>query len=148
LASADFDLERFVDAQAACYDTALEELRAGRKRTHWIWFVVPQLAGLGSSEASQRYGISGLAEARAYLAHPLLGTRLRDAVEAMLGHRDASAQSILGELDAMKFRSCLTLFTRAAPEDAVLSSALERFFPDGPDVKTVRILEIATRGLE
>ena len=148
MASADFDLDRFVDAQAGWYATALAELRAGRKRTHWIWFVFPQLAGLGSSEASQRYGVSGLAEARAYLAHPVLGARLHEATEAMLGHRDASAQAILGDLDAMKFRSCLTLFSRAAPEDAVLSSALARFFPDGPDVKTIRILESATRGLK
>lgn len=140
MASADFDLERFVDAQAACYATALEELRAGRKRTHWIWFVFPQLAGLGMSATSRRYGISGLAEARAYLAHPVLGPRLREAIEAMLGHRDASADSILGELDAMKFRSCLTLFDRAAPTDPLFDLALGRFFPAGPDTKTLQSL--------
>jgi uncharacterized protein (DUF1810 family) len=140
LASADFDLDRFVDAQAAWFATALKELRAGRKRTHWIWFVFPQLAGLGMSETSQRYGVSGLAEARAYLAHPVLGPRLREAVEAMLGHRNASAQSILGDLDAMKFRSCLTLFSRAAPTEPAFVDALARFFPDGPDPRTLQRL--------
>jgi uncharacterized protein (DUF1810 family) len=140
LAQADFDLDRFVDAQAAWYATALEELRAGRKRTHWIWFVFPQLAGLGRSEASRKYGISGIAEARAYLAHPLLGPRLLEAVEAMLGHRGATAQSILGDLDAMKFRSCLTLFARARPTERVITSALEYFFPQGEDAKTVQLL--------
>jgi uncharacterized protein (DUF1810 family) len=140
LGASSFDLERFLDAQSACYASALEELRAGRKRTHWIWFVFPQLAGLGVSATSRQYALSGLAEARAYLAHPVLGPRLREAVDAMLPHRDASAATILGELDAMKFRSCLTLFSRAAPAEQVFATALARFFPQGPDARTLQHL--------
>jgi uncharacterized protein (DUF1810 family) len=138
---AGFDLDRFVAAQAAAYATALGELRAGRKRSHWIWFVFPQLRGLGMSEAAQTYGVSGLAEARAYLAHPVLGPRLREAVGVMLSHRGVSANAILGDLDAMKFRSCLTLFARAAPGEAVFASALAAFFGGAPDARTVALLE-------
>jgi uncharacterized protein (DUF1810 family) len=137
---AGFDLDRFVAAQAAAYATALGELRAGRKRTHWIWFVFPQLAGLGVSATSRQYALSGVAEARAYLAHPVLGPRLREAINAMLVHREASAATILGELDAMKFRSCLTLFARAAPAEPLFAAALERFFDAGPDPATLRLL--------
>ena len=145
LASSDFDLDRFVDAQAGCYATALGELHAGRKRTHWIWFVFPQVAGLGMSAASRRYGLSGLAEARAYLAHPVLGPRLHEAVHAMLQHAGASAAAVLGDLDAMKFRSCLTLFALAAADDEAFTHALTRFFPQGPDADTLARLAIGTR---
>jgi uncharacterized protein (DUF1810 family) len=140
LGATSFDLERFLDAQASCFASALGELRAGRKRTHWIWFVFPQLAGLGVSATSRQYALSGLAEARAYLAHPVLGPRLREAIDAMLVHRAASAASILGELDAMKFRSCLTLFARAAPAEPLFAAALERFFDAGPDPASLRLL--------
>jgi uncharacterized protein (DUF1810 family) len=141
LGATPFDLERFVDAQATAYATALDELRAGRKRSHGIWFVFPQLRGLGRSDAAWTYGLSSLDEARAYLAHPLLGARLREAVAALLAHRDARADAILGEVDAMKFRSCLTLFARAAPEEAVFAAALAAFFAGAPDPETVAMLE-------
>jgi len=136
-----FDLARFVQAQEGCHDEALAEIRAGRKRTHWSWFVLPQVAGLGSSAMSQRYAISGLAEARAYLAHPVLGARLRECVAAMNahgGHR--SAQAVLGDIDALKFRSCLTLFAKAAPDDALFREGLRRFFEGRPDPVTLELL--------
>ena len=139
-----FRLSRFVEAQSAAYDTALAELRAGRKRSHWIWYVFPQLAGLGRSATSMLYGLSGIAEAAAYLAHPVLGPRLREAVQAMLSHRALPAAAVLGELDAMKFRSCLTLFTLAAPDEALFGEALKRLFAGQPDAATLQL--IATQG--
>lgn len=114
-----FDPERFVQAQRGVYDTALQELRAGRKRSHWIWFIFPQVAGLGMSATSRRYSLTGLEEARAYLAHPLLGQRLREATTALLAQR-ASASAVLGELDALKFRSSMTLFALADPAEPIL----------------------------
>lgn len=100
----EFRLARFREAQEHCYATALEELRSGRKRSHWIWFVFPQLKGLGRSSNSEEYGLTGLAEARAYLADPLLGQRLRESTIALLAHQDLGASAVLGELDALKFR--------------------------------------------
>jgi uncharacterized protein (DUF1810 family) len=135
-----FGLSRFVEAQAHDYDVALAELRAGRKRTHWIWYVFPQLRGLGRSGASHLYGVSGGEEAREYLAHAVLGERLRECVRAMLVHKDVSAREILGEVDAMKFRSCLTLFTAVAPEEPLFAEALERFFGGDLDEETLRLL--------
>lgn len=134
------NLSRFIEAQEASYATALAELRAGRKRTHWIWFVFPQLKGLGSSANADYYGLSGLAEARAYLAHPLLGQRLREATAVMLAHQAAGAASVLGELDAMKFRSCMTLFARADPAEPAFGAALKRFCAGQPDARTLRLL--------
>lgn len=136
----EFDPARFIEAQKASYATALAELRAGRKRTHWIWFVFPQLRGLGSSANADYYGLSGLAEARAYLAHPLLGQRLRDATAAMLVHHSLGAASVLGELDALKFRSCMTLFALADPAEPAFGAALERFFAGEPDARTLQLL--------
>jgi len=107
-------LYRFVDAQRASYPTALAELRAGAKRSHWMWFVFPQIAGLGSSAMARTYAIADLAEARAYLAHPLLGARLRESVDALLAHRGSDIAAILGSIDAMKLRSSMTLFEAAA----------------------------------
>lgn len=127
-----FDLARFVHAQQAAYAQALAELRAGRKRSHWIWYVLPQLRGLGTSAMAERYGLGGLAEARAYLAHPVLGPRLHECVAAMLSHPTLSAHDILGDVDALKFRSCLTLFTHAAGGGSVFAAALGRFY--GSDV--------------
>ena len=124
----DYNLERFVAAQAGTYETALAELERGQKETHWIWYVFPQLRELGRSERAKTYGLSGLAEAVAYCAHPVLGARLRECVAAMLRHPDRSAVEILGEVDALKFKSCLTLFSRAAPEDTIFTQALQRFF--------------------
>lgn len=128
MASDPFLLERFVQAQAQSYATALSELKAGRKRSHWIWYVLPQLKGLGHSEMSQRYGISGLEEARAYLDHPVLGARLIACIEAILQHQDKSAEAILGGLDAQKFHSCLTLFASVSPHPPCVDQALQRFF--------------------
>lgn len=141
-----FDLARFVSAQAHAYATALEEIRAGRKRSHWIWFVFPQLGGLGTSPTSLRYGLSGLAEARAYLAHPVLGERLREATAAMLAHAPRTADAVLGELDALKFRSCLTLFALADPSEEPFIAALDRFFDGGRDERTLALLEARKEG--
>lgn len=136
-------LDRFVTAQAGVFDTALAELTAGRKRTHWMWFVFPQLAGLGRSPRAFYYGLGGLDEARAYLGHPLLGDRLRRCVRALLAHRDTSAAAIFGFPDDAKLRSCLTLFEAAAPGDddrALFAAALERFFAGRRDAKTLSML--------
>lgn len=135
-----FDLERFLEAQEDVYAVALAELERGKKQTHWIWFILPQLRGLGASPMSVTYGISGLAEAIAYLAHPVLGARLRACVEAMLGHPGLTARDILGDVDARKLHSCLTLFSRAAPADALFSQALAVFFAGRPDPKTIELL--------
>lgn len=136
-------LQRFVDAQedAAIYARALGELRAGRKQSHWIWFVFPQIAGLGSSPMSQAYAIRSLDEARAYLEHPLLGPRLRESTEALLAAPPtASAEQILGGIDALKVRSSMTLFHRAAPEEQIFKDALTRFYAAEPDPATDRLL--------
>ena len=135
-----FELERFVDAQATDYPTALAELKSGRKRSHWIWYVFPQLRGLGVSHASHTYGIAGLTEARAYLDHPILGPRLRECVATLLGHAGRSAAEILGDLDATKLRSCLTLFMAAAPNEPLFTEALRRFYGGELDPKTVALL--------
>jgi len=135
-----FGLSRFLDVQASSYGEALAELRAGRKRSHWIWYVFPQIAGLGRSATSNRFGLSGLQEAAAYLAHPVLGGRLREAVRAMLAHPSMSATDILGELDAIKLRSSLTLFQLVAPTETLFSEALERFFAGHPDPMTLQII--------
>lgn len=108
-----FDLQRFVDAQSLVYETVLCELRAGRKTTHWIWFIFPQAKGLGKSAMSERYAIGSIEEARAYLAHPVLGPRLRDCTDLVLGHTDRDLEEIFGELDAKKFRSSMELFAEA-----------------------------------
>lgn len=134
------DLRRFVDAQARDHDTALAELRAGCKQTHWIWYVLPQLRGLGSSRNATFWGITGLDEARAYLRHPLLGPRLVACVEAIQSHPGRSAADILGPLDAMKLRSCLTLFARAADDPTPFVAALDRHFGGEEDPRTVERL--------
>jgi len=124
-------LRRFVDAQedAAIYWRALEELRGGRKQSHWIWFVFPQIAGLGQSPMSHGYAIHSLDEARAYLEHPLLGPRLRECCEALLAAGPAaSAESILGGIDAIKVRSSMTLFHRADPAEPLFTAVLDRFY--------------------
>jgi uncharacterized protein (DUF1810 family) len=123
-----FDLDRFLQAQEHVYPGALDELRRGRKTGHWIWFVFPQVAGLGQSAMSREYAIVSLDEARAYLAHPTLGTRLHECLAAVAGVRGLTAEEILGPLDAMKLRSSLTLFHRAAPDDPAFSDALDRLF--------------------
>jgi uncharacterized protein (DUF1810 family) len=143
-----FDLDRFVAAQAGSYAAAVSELRAGRKRTHWMWFVFPQINGLGVSETARRYAISGLAEARAYLAHPVLGPRLRSCTQIVTQQEGRSAHEIFGSPDDMKFRSCLTLFGEAAPGETVFSAALAKYFGAERDGKTLqRLLESFGNGL-
>jgi uncharacterized protein (DUF1810 family) len=130
------DLERFVEAQAGVYARAIDELRRGRKTGHWMWFIFPQIAGLGMSEMSRTYAIGSLDEARAYLAHPILGPRLRECFEAVLAAGDRTAVEIMGPVDAKKLRSCLTLFHRAAPEEPVFARGLDRFYGGIPDAAT------------
>jgi uncharacterized protein (DUF1810 family) len=132
-------LDRFVSAQASVYPSALAELAAGRKRTHWMWFIFPQIAGLGSSPAAQRYAIASLDEARAYLAHPVLGPRLRECADALLAVEGKSAEEILGYPDDLKLRSSMTLFARAADDPDVFEAVLERYY-DGPDPRTLALL--------
>lgn len=131
-----FDLGRFVTAQDGVYPGVLDELRRGRKTGHWIWFVFPQIAGLGSSEMSQRYAIASLEEARAYLAHPVLGARLRESVGIVLETKERTATEIFGPIDARKVRSCMTLFHRAAPDEPLFAQVLDRFYDGAADEAT------------
>ncbi len=134
-------LDRFVEAQAQVYDAALAELRRGAKRGHWIWFVFPQIAGLGMSATSRTYAIRSLAEAQAYLAHPLLGARLRECTGAVLSHHGRSAAAMLGGIDATKLRSSMTLFEFAAGGDGELfGQCLDSFFDGSRDEATLRLL--------
>lgn len=137
-----FDLARFRAAQAPVFDTALAELRAGAKRSHWIWFVFPQLRGLGRSPTAHHYGLASIAEARAYLAEPVLAERLRSATEAVLGVEDRSAHDIFGSPDDLKFRSSMTLFRQAAgPSGQLFQQALDRYFGGEADEATIALLE-------
>jgi uncharacterized protein (DUF1810 family) len=137
-----FDLERFAAAQDASgtYSTALAELRSGHKRSHWMWFVFPQIAGLGSSPMSRRYAIGSLEEARAYLSHPVLGPRLVECAEIVAGHSTRSAEEIFGGIDAIKLRSSMTLFARADPAQPAFRRVLEAFFDARPDPATLQRL--------
>ena len=141
------DLERFVDAQDArgTYASAVAELRAGRKTSHWMWFVFPQIAGLGLSETSRRYAISSLEEARAYLAHPILGARLRECARILTEVEGMTAEDVFGPVDAMKLRSSMTLFARAAPEDPLFRDVLDRYFGGVADDATDALLSGSTR---
>lgn len=136
-----YDLERFVTAQADLYATAIAELRAGRKRTHWMWFVFPQVDGLGSSATAKLYAIKSLAEARAYLAHPLLGVRLIECAEIVAGLSGRTLGEIFGYPDALKFCSSMTLFERAAGSDTPFSLALDRCCGGQRDPATLKLLE-------
>lgn len=135
-----FDLERFVSAQEDSYARALAELKHGRKASHWMWFIFPQIAGLGSSPMARFYAIASAEEARAYLDHPLLGTRLRAATEAMLAHRGESAETILGSVDALKFRSSMTLFDAVARGQEPFASALTFFYAGKKDQSTLALI--------
>ena len=136
-----YDLERFLTAQERVFDAALRELKAGQKGSHWMWFVFPQLRGLGSSPMAERYGIASLEEARAYLAHPLLGARLRQCTQLVNDIEGRDAAAIFGYPDYLKFRSCMTLFEQAAGADAALfSRALQRNFAGEGDPLTRRML--------
>lgn len=137
-------LERFVEAQDPAYATVLDELRRGRKVSHWMWFVFPQLRGLGQSSMAQAYAIDSLAEARAYLAHPTLGPRLRACAELVLAADAPSAEAIFGSVDARKLRSSMTLFARAEPTAAVFQDVLDRYFAGQPDPLTEALLATAS----
>lgn len=134
------DLSRFVDAQASVYEEALGELRRGRKASHWMWFVFPQVVGLGESWTSRHFAIASLDEARAYLAHPLLGPRLLECTRLVLAAPASSAEAILGGIDTVKLRSSMTLFLRAAPGEALFGAVLDRFWGGIPDVRTDELL--------
>jgi uncharacterized protein (DUF1810 family) len=137
-----YDLERFVAAQDAggVFDTALAELRRGRKTSHWIWFVFPQIAGLGQSPTSRRYAISSLAEAQAYLRHPVLGPRLAEAARTLIDHPGTDATEIFGGLDAQKVRSSMTLFHRADPGSGLYGQVLIQYYGGGEDPATDDLL--------
>jgi uncharacterized protein (DUF1810 family) len=132
-----YDLERFVSAQRQTFEQALAELNAGQKRSHWMWFIFPQLAGLGQSEMAWRYGISNLGEARAYWQHDVLGPRLRDCMQAVLPHAGRGVRQIFGTPDDLKLCSCLTLFKEAAPDEPVFQKMLDAFFGGKTDSRTL-----------
>jgi uncharacterized protein (DUF1810 family) len=135
--------QRFVDAQerGGTYERALAELRAGRKTSHWMWFVFPQLAGLGRSEMARAYAIGSLEEAHAYLDHPVLGPRLRECARALLGLEGRSAAEVMGEIDAVKLRSSMTLFARTAPDEPLFGQVLEKYFDGERDEATEQRLD-------
>ena len=135
-----YDLDRFVQVQEGTYEQALSEIRSGRKRSHWMWFVFPQFDGLGFSATSRRYAIKNVAEAEAYLAHPVLGPRLLEISAAALSVAGRTALEIFGSPDDMKLRSCATLFARVAPAGSVFEQLLDRFFDGQPDEQTLRLL--------
>jgi uncharacterized protein (DUF1810 family) len=140
--AAEFDLERFVAAQGSTYERALAELRAGGKRSHWMWYVFPQLAGLGRSAMSERYAIASLAEAEEYLKHPVLGPRLIECATAVLAIDGRSAYEIFGSPDDLKLHSCATLFARASPPGSAFSRLLAKYFGGRDDEQTLRLLGV------
>ncbi len=135
-----FDLHRFVEAQDRDYNSVLHELKSGRKRSHWIWYAFPQLAGLGSSAMSRKYAISSCEEARAYADHPVLGPRLRECTQLVLDVQGRTAEDIFPYPDDLKFRSCMTLFERCAADPALFRAALDKYFDGKPDPLTLGIL--------
>lgn len=140
LMSDPYDLQRFLDAQSPVFEQACSELRAGRKESHWMWFVFPQLRGLGYSSMAHKYGISSLAEAEAYLQHSILGPRLRECTRLVNLVEGRSIEQIFGSPDDLKFRSCMTLFARVASDNDVFVSALKKYFDGRPDSRTVEKL--------
>jgi uncharacterized protein (DUF1810 family) len=135
-----YGLRRFVDAQEPVWHRVRAELERGRKASHWMWFVFPQVAGLGSSPTAQHYAISGLDEARAYLAHPVLGPRLRECAELAAAVEQGGAAEVFGYPDDLKLRSSMTLFARAAPDEPVFPAVLDRYFDGEPDPRTLALL--------
>ena len=133
----DFNLDRFVDAQDPVYSEVLAELRTGKKRSHWMWFVFPQIAGLGQSEMARKYAITSNDEAAAYLAHPVLGPRLRECARLVATHRDREIKDIFDGPDDLKFHSSMTLFADVAPDEAVFQGCLDQFFDGKPDAATL-----------
>jgi uncharacterized protein (DUF1810 family) len=140
LAEDPYDLKRFLLAQEADYDRALSEIRGGRKRSHWMWYIFPQFDGLGFSSASRRYSIKSLPEARAYLEHPVLGTRLLECAETVVSLESRSATDIFGSPDDLKLRSCGTLFATVSPPGSVFDRLLGKYYQGKPDAKTLRLL--------
>lgn len=134
-----YNLNRFIEVQNRDYDTALAEIRAGKKASHWMWYIFPQLKGLGRSSTSEYYGLSGIKEAQAYLSEPILKARLIEITDAVIAHKDKSAEEIFGGIDAKKLRSCMTLFSIAAPDIPVFDAVLEQFFDGKPDRNTLRL---------
>ncbi len=134
-----YNLTRFIQAQNRDYDTALAEIRAGKKASHWMWYIFPQLKGLGRSSTSEYYGLSGIKEAQAYLSDPILKARLIEITDAVIAHKDKSAEEIFGGIDAKKLRSCMTLFSIAAPDIPLFDAVLEQFFDGKPDRNTLRL---------
>jgi uncharacterized protein (DUF1810 family) len=132
-----FQLQRFVDAQQPVYAAVLSELRAGRKRSHWMWFIFPQVAGLGQSVTSRTFAVSSLAEAVAYLAHPTLGPRLRECAALVAGIDARSIDEIFGHPDDLKFHSSMTLFARAEPGERIFAACLQKYFRGEPDQQTL-----------
>ena len=135
-----YDLDRFVRAQRDDYEQALQEIASGRKRSHWMWYIFPQIDGLAFSAMSRRYAIKSAEEARAYLDHPVLGPRLVACAQAALSHPGLSATEIFGQPDDLKLRSCATLFASVSPAGSVFDRLLEQFYPGGPDAATLRLL--------
>ena len=135
-----FQLQRFVDAQQPVYAAVLSELRSGRKRSHWMWFIFPQVAGLGHSATSRTFAVSSLAEAGAYLAHPTLGPRLRECAALVGSIEGRSIEQIFGHPDDLKFHSSMTLFARAAPQEPIFASCLQKYFSGQPDARTLALL--------
>ncbi len=140
-----YDLNRFLNAQEGVYERALSELKAGEKRTHWMWFIFPQIEGLGHSPAARRYSIRSIEEARAYLDHPVLGKRLKECTEAVVSLKYGSLSEIFGYPDDMKFKSSMTLFEKAAGPGSVFSAALEKYCGGERDSGTLGILEKLSR---
>jgi len=136
-----FDLGRFLREQESVYDKALRELRSGRKRTHWMWYIFPQISGLGLSTTSMRYAIKSVDEARHYLSHPVLGPRLVECAEAVLGVEGRSASEIFGYPDDLKLKSCMTLFEQVVPQASVFSRVIDTFYAGQRDEKTLQLLE-------
>jgi uncharacterized protein (DUF1810 family) len=135
-----YNLARFIDAQEGVYDEVLGELHRGKKATHWMWFIFPQIAGLGHSEISDRFSISSINEARAYLEHPILGSRLSECVDLVMQIDGKSAAQIFGYPDDLKFRSCLTLFSIAGESSSIYQYALDKYFDGEPDSRTLDAL--------
>ncbi len=132
-----FNLQRFVDAQAPVYEHVRREMEAGRKQSHWMWFIFPQIAGLGQSPMSIRFAIASLDEAKAYLAHPVLGARLRECARLALDAEAKTARDIFGSIDELKFRSSMTLFARAAPAEDLFQRCIDKYFAASPDSATL-----------
>jgi uncharacterized protein (DUF1810 family) len=135
-----YNFQRFLDAQTPVYDTVLEELRAGRKSSHWIWFIFPQITGLGHSAMAQQFAIASLDEAKAYLQHPVLGQRLRECTQLVLNVEGRSAEEIFSYPDNLKFRSCMTLFSTATTDNSIFKDALLKYFDGKPDQLTMNVL--------